>query len=58
MAEFPDSVGLGAGTSSMLENGDAVGLPGYALGRGVSSKRPQWKKTAVEKGYGDKDYSI
>ena len=25
---------------------------------GVSSKRPQWKKTAVEKGYGDKDYSI
>jgi hypothetical protein len=33
MAEFPDSVGLGAGTSSMLENGDAVGLPGYALGR-------------------------
>ena len=33
MAEFPDSVGLGAGTSSMLENGDAVGLPGYALGQ-------------------------
>ena len=25
---------------------------------GVSSKRPQWKKTAVEKVYGDKDYSI
>ena len=24
----------------------------------LSRKRPQWKKTAVEKVYGDKDYSI
>ena len=30
----------------------------YFVLAGVSSKRPQWKKTAVEKVYGDKDYSI
>jgi hypothetical protein len=27
-------------------------------GKDLSRKRPQWKKTAVEKVYGDKDYSI
>ena len=30
----------------------------YSREDDLSRKRPQWKKTAVEKVYGDKDYSI
>ena len=43
--------------SKFLQNFEKDFIP-TLLHTTVSRKRPQWKKTAVEKVYGDKDYSI